>query len=79
MHDNNVKNLFIQRQGSFSELELAKKKKKFTLHKSFDLKSCNITKTTITNFKKNKKAFRTLLLGFLILNFYLKIIKIFTI
>jgi len=58
-----VKNIFIKRQGSFSEMESVKKNKKSIMHKSFDINSCHITKTTITNFKKNKKAFRTLLLG----------------
>ncbi len=56
-----LKNIFIQRQGSFSEVESIRKKKK-SIHPSFDINSCNITKTTINNFKKNKKAYKTLLL-----------------
>lgn len=60
--DRSLKNIFFQRQGSFKEESLSlKKKKKISTVAKFDLKNCNITKTTINNFKKNKKAFRTLL------------------
>ena len=58
--DRTLKNIFIQRQGSFSELSIKKKKKQSTVQK-FDLNNCHLTKSTINNFKKNKKAFRTLL------------------
>lgn len=60
--ERSVKNIFFLRQGSFTEENTSINiKKKLSTTAKFDLNSCNITKTTINNFKKNKKAFRTLL------------------